>query len=310
MTARSATIELSQSPTEFWPVNVTEFLATANATNDSVALAMIDYLVQAVAASGGSIAVTPDFLGYGESSTTHNRTGTLYSKRTHAQDFATAWLATEKYIQDNAATTTRCTQLDSVVTTTGYDQGGYAIIPGALALERFGVRIWANFVGGAPIQPILQVGHFFSLFAPDFRTAAPEATLSPAPSLDLGLLKSILPFLGYAAFPNDTNTTGGRDYYLLREEWMDPTSDIATNAMEWFDTPATIGLDYVAFVPDNVTEMFNADLRDLYAAARAQGLDDPCTSTDEYVADLNNATSKLCQDIQEASLLEDMGEFD
>jgi hypothetical protein len=135
---------VAAAPTEIWPSNMTEFLAT-NSPDDILASTM-DYLVAAVGAASGAIVVNPDFIGYGESAE-YNRTD--LAAMPYAQSFALSWFATQKYVANSTA---GCSELENVVTVSGYSEGGYAALPGSFALQQLGVTIWGAFPGGAPFE--------------------------------------------------------------------------------------------------------------------------------------------------------------
>jgi hypothetical protein len=88
---RGTTIQLSDSPSELWPTDMTAFL-TDNEVGDILFL-LGDYLVSAVFGGSGAVAITPDFLGYGESYQTDRA---YIEKTTHAQAFTLVRTQAEK----------------------------------------------------------------------------------------------------------------------------------------------------------------------------------------------------------------------
>ena len=112
-----------------------------------------DYAIPLLAASKGAVSIMPDNLGYGESVTTNRP----YMQPTpYMQAITLSWLATEQFLLD---TTCQMTRLDSYATITGYSEGGYASIVGALALKLFGVRILSAHVGGVPFDLNKSLGY-------------------------------------------------------------------------------------------------------------------------------------------------------
>jgi len=63
------------SPSEILPTNLTESLATTGP--EAFFLAVIDFLESLIASSSGVVSLIPDFLGFGESASTHNRVSFL-----------------------------------------------------------------------------------------------------------------------------------------------------------------------------------------------------------------------------------------
>ena len=89
------------------------------------------------AAAAGAIVIAPDFLGYGSSLPTHNRTyGVMES---YQQAAVVSWLATQNWIERESG---GCTLLDDVVSMEGTSEGGYAVLAASMALRQsLGLRI-------------------------------------------------------------------------------------------------------------------------------------------------------------------------
>lgn len=281
-------IDVEDAPTEFWPSSMTEYLATATANPQNFILATADYLFPLAAAGSGAIVVIPDYIGYGQS-VDYNRT--YGAAMPYSQSFAMSWLATQKYV---ASSTEGSSELENVATVHGYSEGGYSALVGTFALQQVGVTILGAFLGGAPLQPILQYASVLKIFADG----------PPANLFQLFLLKLLVSFTGYASsneFSFLANT--GADQPMLADAFLMPGTP--ENAIDWFTTGATIERGALAaFVPENVTDMVNPDLNAIFYAAFADGVTDPCT---EYVT---NTTDKLCQSFQEASLIPLLGTFE
>jgi hypothetical protein len=155
------------------------------------------YIVPLMSATAGAVAIVPDFLGFGAS---QNYNRTFLTPRPYQQAFVVSYYATQDYFDkrsalaaaamasSNSSTTSSsrttetdegavvtegdstsvtvesngvCTLVDRVATVSGYSEGGYAALVGALALEQMGVRILSTHIGGAPLNLELQLG--FSL---------------------------------------------------------------------------------------------------------------------------------------------------
>jgi hypothetical protein len=178
-----------------------------------------------------------------------------------------------------------------VATVSGYSEGGYAAIPGALALKQIGVSILGLYPGGAPLQPTEQIGFTFATFAPGAPALSDETTL---------LFKLAVPFTAYShSFENPLLANTGSGQILLADEWAQ--GDLTTNALSWFKSPGQIGYGFLRYVPENVTDMLNPDLSAVYEEARNFGFTDGCTN---FVSD---ATDKLCEAILKASLINELG---
>jgi hypothetical protein len=199
-------------------------------------------------------------------------------------------LATNEYIKSER---NGCSELEPVATVTGWSEGGYAAVPGALALQQIGVRILGLYTGGAPFSSTKQIKFAYETFAP----GAPPLT-----QLNLLLWKLIIPIFGFSmSVENPLLPNTGSGQHLLADEHMQ--GDITTNALLWVATPAQLGLGYVAFVPDNATDVWNPNLRAIYDEARIFNVSDGCTG---YVS---NTTDKLCEAILQTSVMDELSEF-
>ena len=149
------TPDVNQGPSDLWPNNITEALHGNNASVDNIFNTFIDTIVPLIAAASGAIGVEPDYIGYGASKD-YNRT--FFAPLPYKQAFAVTYLAAQQYISN---VTNGCTMLDNVATVTGFSEGGYSCIPGALAMEQNGVKILSLHPGGGPLEPNLEAGFGF-----------------------------------------------------------------------------------------------------------------------------------------------------
>jgi hypothetical protein len=196
-------------------------------------------------------------------------------------------LATSEYIKNQ---TNGCSELESVATVSGWSEGGYAAVPGSLALQQIGVRILGLYTGGAPFSAKTQVNYAYERFAPGAQ---------PPVDLNLLLWKLALPYFGFSmSVENPLFANTGSGQYLLADEYMQ--GDSTTNALLWVSTPAQLGLGYVAFVPNNVTNVWNPNLRAIYDEADVA---DGCTG---YVSD---TTDKLCEAILNMSVMDELSPY-
>jgi hypothetical protein len=197
-------------------------------------------------------------------------------------------LATREYIRSES---NGCSDLEPVVTVSGYSEGGYAAIAGALALKRIGVSILGLYPGGSPLQPTEQIGFSYETFAPGAPALGVETTF---------LFKLLIPFFAYSySFENPLLANTGSGQIVLADEWAQ--GDLTTNALLWFKSPGQIGYGYLPFVPETVTDMYNPDLTAVYEEARNSGFTDGCTNF------TSATTDKLCEAILEGSLMDELG---
>jgi hypothetical protein len=143
-------VEVNQCPSEQWPESVGVLLADPN-------IAVYNYFrfrnlyAGAFAASSGTVSVLPDYIGYGES-TQFNRS--YVAPLPYQQAVMTSFVAAQNWVYETSG---GCSQLDDVVTVTGYSEGGYAAIVGAQALDDKGVKVLSVHPGGTPYDVDRQV---------------------------------------------------------------------------------------------------------------------------------------------------------
>ena len=87
MSGHQTIFDLAYTPTENWLQDWGSFLTSTDPTPDPtiVFLKTVDHIVQSVGAGSGAIALSPDYLGYGESYMTHNRT--YFGEESYCQAF-------------------------------------------------------------------------------------------------------------------------------------------------------------------------------------------------------------------------------
>jgi hypothetical protein len=139
------TVSVSDAPTELWPTNLTEALTLDDSSDIvDILLTYIDYLAPLVAAGSGAVTILPDYIGYGASLETHNRTYAY--PPTYMQAAVTTWMATKQAIEQDTYgwsinDGSGCTGMDSVVSVAGVSEGGFAAIAAAPALQQAGLRV-------------------------------------------------------------------------------------------------------------------------------------------------------------------------
>jgi hypothetical protein len=154
---------VSDAPTELWPTNLTDAL-TGGDDDSAAAVAEIladyfDFLAPLVAAGSGAVSILPDYVGFGASVSTHNRTYAY--PPTYQQAAVTSWMATKaameqdtygwsSSLQDGAG---GCTTMDFVVSVSGVSEGGNAAIAAAPGLQQAGVRVLSISAGATFLDP-------------------------------------------------------------------------------------------------------------------------------------------------------------
>jgi hypothetical protein len=147
-------VTVSSAPTEFWPANLTEALALDNAADALVPF--VDYFTALTAAGSGAVAIMPDYIGYGESSATHNRTYAYLP--TYMQAAMTTWMATKQAIEQDTYEWSindgngGCTVMDSVLSLAGLSEGGAGAIAAASAMQQVGLRVLGVNAGAPPLD--------------------------------------------------------------------------------------------------------------------------------------------------------------
>jgi hypothetical protein len=146
--------ENGDSPSEILPTNLTQALV---ATGPEVFfLAITDFLESLVASSSGAVSLIPDFLGYGETVSTHNRTS--YLPEFYMQSAAQAYFGAQSYLNQS---TNGCTQLDNVWSVVGSSDGAFGSIPTAKALQALDNRILNVFAGAPYLDTNIQLRFVF-----------------------------------------------------------------------------------------------------------------------------------------------------
>jgi hypothetical protein len=152
-------VSVSGAPTELWPnITLTEAL-TLDDSDDNMEMLVtyINYLAPLVAASSGVVTIAPDYIGYGASLKTHNRT--FAYPPTYMQAAVTTWMATKQAIEQDIYGWSindgngGCTVMDSVVSLAGVSEGGYAAIAAAPAMQQAGLRVLSVDAGATFLDP-------------------------------------------------------------------------------------------------------------------------------------------------------------
>ena len=150
----SLEIDLSGAPTELLPVaGVGATVQNPDLPLETKLYIFRNFLPPMIASAAGAVSTLPDYLGYGESKD-YNRANLM--KIPYMQAYTLGFLATRSYLTKASA---GCSYLDGVSTLTGFSEGGYSSIVGALTLEALGVRILSVQSGGGPLNLDLNTGY-------------------------------------------------------------------------------------------------------------------------------------------------------
>ena len=259
-------IDVDTAPTDLWPFeNVTSILlsstnSTPLLTDSEKVLLFQSFISSLVAASGGAVAIMPDYIGYGESKD-YDRA--YLAPTVYEQSAAVIYVAAKRYVSQIS---NGCTILIDEATIVGYGEGGYFAIRGALALEQNGVTILSSRPGGTPLELDTQLG--FALNLDEAKSSS-----SAAPQL-------LLAFFAYSysnnfPFLSNSNNT---EQVALHPSWMSQT-DSQRNIVDWFDSSETLPTtDILSLLPTNsIQDILNAALVDLYKESIYEGYPNACT---------------------------------
>jgi hypothetical protein len=327
-------VSVNRAPTQAWPTNLTEALTlSADPSELKFLLPYYDYLTPLVAAGSGAVSVLPDYIGYGASLKTHNRTYAY--PPTYMQAAVTSWMSTKQAIEQDTYgwslnTGNGCTAMDSVVTVAGNSEGGYAAIAAAPALQQAGVRVLSISAGATFLDPGEQlefaIGMYQYLFGYNcvcgsyqyIKTSLFSLLLFFAESFDNGLVTSekdnvllyrMLPLNVFAfSSENPGLANSGTDQSALASEWR-VTGNFDRDIISWIESPDPLTAEEIVprMLPTNVPDIFNADYLDLVRKSRAaDNTSFACNS--EFV--LENVTDKLCEAINSVSLLTAVANLD
>lgn len=98
-----------------------------------------------VTAITGSVAVLPDFMGYGES------LGSAYRSYIVKKSYQTSTLPLLYRVDEILREESSSARLSNAAVVSGYSEGGYAAVAITSALEEIGMQVLISHVGGAPI---------------------------------------------------------------------------------------------------------------------------------------------------------------
>lgn len=150
LSLRPTRFDYAAAPTVFFPSNVTEFIKENQLKNYTAAIRqlIVDYIPALLATSSGSIGIVPDYLGFGTSEVTANRTFMLGEYYDIAG--AIGFLGARDLVTN---ITNNCSSIDMVsVTIHGIEDGAYGATLIAYALRQFSVLTTTLFLSGGPLD--------------------------------------------------------------------------------------------------------------------------------------------------------------
>jgi hypothetical protein len=280
-------IDVDTAPTDLWPLeNVTSILlssadSTLVLTNSDKVLLFQSFISSLVAASGGAVAIMPDYIGYGESKD-YDRA--YLAPTVYEQSAAVSYAAAKRYVSQIS---NGCTVLTDAATIIGYGEGGYFAIRGALALEQNGVTILSSRPGGTPLELDIQLGFALNL---------DEAKSSSSAASQLLLAFFAYSYSNNFSFLSNSNNT---EQVALHPSWMNQI-DSERNVVDWFDSLETLSTtDILSLLPtNNIQDILNTAIVDLYKESIYEGYPNACTEG-IFVTD---STRVLCDAILDAGL--------
>jgi hypothetical protein len=144
-----------RGPSGLFPTNATAAVTQQNSTLDLYEVgALLDIIPAIIGASAGAVAILPDNIGYGQSYD-YQKGYLIYSL--YQQASVTMFLAARRMLLSVTSSDSPCTVLDTVVTVTGYSEGGYSAFSSCLAFNQLSiegtkVRVLNCQCGGTPFD--------------------------------------------------------------------------------------------------------------------------------------------------------------
>ena len=247
------------APTEAWPEDLTSMLNSVEGGTLSMASLQAPKISQFVpsllAASSGSVAILPDYIGYGESPL--NRA--LFWSTGYEQASIVSVLRIRQYLSEQHP----CTMLDEAITLQGLEDGAYGAVFASQALRRFKIDV-------------LNVFSASGVFDLDTMLYEAVRSVDAGQSLDQRLMSLI----DLAAFSMSVGTPG----YLNTGSGQDLVSgakklEILSGFRQSIEgsTPAGGAVTSRQATTSDL-DVINPNLVALYRKANAQGFKSPCKS--------------------------------
>jgi hypothetical protein len=271
-------------PTLLWPADgVQGWLNTVlrDPTNETLvrdfAASVATFIVAMSAASAGMVSIMPDYLGYGESMRTHNRT--VGHIPHYQQAAAVSWRWTQLWLQN---VTKGCTVLEDVATVNGFSEGGFGSVASASMFDEMGVRVLKLFVN-APFLDMESQTVFMVKYFEEGLVDIAKNSFGFRAGLPFGL------FAMSADTPGLANTGTGQK--ALNSDWMVP-GNFSRNVIDWMQSPNPLSSrELYEIAPSDALSLMNPDFLGLIRQSSAANLTSPCRSA--FVR--AGITDKLCE---------------
>lgn len=287
-----ATLNADEAPSQLWPSNLGLTLAQLNTSSPTDIANFVGNIAPSLAtslgAAAGAIGIGPDYIGYGSTMNTHNRS--FADPVLYQQAAMTGWYATQQLLQ-NLTQASNCTVLLPLVTTTGYSEGGFASIAATDAMVRSGLHVLSSHTG----EPFLDMDREGAWVVLSYL----KGYISPEKN------NYILGALGaYAGFSFSINTpglanTGYPNQTMISPSWMIP-GDLQKNVIDWFAAPSPLTFsEFFNLLPMYAPEIFNINLLDLIMnVTSTNNGTSPCREG----TIIPGVTDKLCEAILQGSV--------
>lgn len=149
---QSTRMEKKWASSTFFPSSVTERIGLTDGVGDFINFytSFVDNFSLMISASSGLIALSPDYIGLGESADTHDRSylTAIPVKQAAVVSFYAASDYTERI-------TRGCTEIGDRLITSGYSSAGASVVFATLGLESTGLNIARMFTQAAPYSNAL-----------------------------------------------------------------------------------------------------------------------------------------------------------
>jgi len=271
-------ITLEEAPTIRFPDNLVLSLSQVNTTNGleivTFAYRMLPHWVAMMGSSAGALGIVPDYIGYGESRLTHNRTYLIDDP--YKQAAVVSWLVAQEQLK---TMTQGCTQLRDTTTVLGTSEGGYGAISASTAFRNLGINILTNF----PSVPAL-----------DAETVMREGiAYYENGNIDKGsdyyqrfASFGAFALYAYSTYPPMVNFLEGK--LPLNKKFNIP-GEPEKDVLSWFQNPEPVPYrEVLELVPNKWIELVNPDLVALYGSNST----DPCSNP---VLNVPGKTDKFCE---------------
>lgn len=287
-----ATLNADEAPSQVWPSDLGLTLAQLNTSSPTDLANFVGNLAPSLAtslgAAAGAIGIGPDYIGFGSSMNTYNRS--FADPVLYQQAAMTGWYATQQLLQ-NLTQSSNCTVLLPLVTTTGYSEGGFASIAATDAMVRSGLHVLSNHAG-VPFLDMDREGAWVVL-------SYLKGYISPEKNnYVLGALAA------YAGFSFSINTpglanTGYPNQTMISPSWMIP-GDLQQNVIDWFAAPNPLTFtEFFNMLPVYAPEILNINLLDLVInVTSTNNGTSPCREG----TIIPGVTDKLCEAILQGSV--------